>query len=173
MRIPFADESAFLLGSGLHFLDELRQDAEELNSPPAVRRDWQVIATWLQHGSGPLVPSEKTRVERAWAAYLAVGLAPSRELQPAFDHFAQQVRAAKVDKPPTAVMNVFDRLLATDDQIGSKREADLAAERERFASIFSRHEVRSSSPPWLTSDRPLRSWLFLSAVWFVVRCCML
>src|SRR3546814_3971671 len=115
------------------FLSELRADGSSTDAPEGMRKDWTIVAEWLEHTAGDLTSQQFEKLEKAWIAYLAIGLAPSVELQSAFQHYSEQFPDQnKADRAPTAVMNVFDRLLATDAQIKLKRTSALKAVEERF-----------------------------------------
>ena len=161
-EISFTDETDFLLKSGLHFVGELKLDASTSSSPESIKRDWQILASWLGHDSGPISSDQCDKVTDAWAAYLAVGLAPSFKLQPSFDHFSKQLKSSGGAKTPTEVMDVFDRLLATDEDIEAKRRFDWASEKKRLAPIFAAADRRGW---WQRQKAPVRKWLFVSLLW--------
>jgi hypothetical protein len=167
--IKFSDEASFLSESGKMFLGELQLDGSNPDAPEGVRRDWEIVAKWLGHTSGELSSESFDRLGKAWNAYLAIGLAPSAELQTAFDLFAKQVSdVPKGDRAPTEVMNVFDRLLATDEAIKAKRAADLEVERERFRPIFAGLKGENQQSWWRRQPPIVRNWLFASGVWMVL-----
>lgn len=166
-EIDFGSESDLLLHSGVHFIGELKCDGEQPGSPLPLRRDWQTLAAWLDHAGGTLTKSEKEKAARGWAAYLALGLAPSDKLQPAFDHFSRHVRSAKSDRPPKEVLDVFDRLLATDADILQKREMDWAAEKKRFDVLFNKAPKTAEESWWWRQSSGTRTWLFGTGVWIV------
>ena len=161
-EISFTDETDFLMKSGLHFVGELKHDASIPSSPEAVKRDWQILASWLGHDSGPMSSAQCDKVKSAWAAYLAIGLAPSFKLQSSFDHFSEQLNCSGGAKAPTEVMDVFDRLLAADEEIEAKRRFDWASEKKRLAPIFAAADRRGW---WQRQKAPVRKWLFVSILW--------
>jgi nitroreductase len=166
--INVTDEASLLKSSGMKFLGELRQDGARPDAPESMRNDWGVVAGWLGHSAGELSAFQSDKLERAWVAYLAIGLAPSFELQSAFSHYSEQFSdVPKSDRAPTEVMNVFDRLLATDDKIKAKRAADWKAEEERFRPLFAKLKGEKQ-PSWWRRQPPLvRNWIFSAAVWAV------
>ena len=161
-KISLTDETDFLLKSGLHFVGELKQDAATPSSPESVKRDWQILASWLGHDTGPISSVQCDKIKSAWAAYLAIGLAPSFKLQSSFDNFSEQLKSSGVGKAPTEVMDVFDRLLATDEEIESKRLFDWASEKKRITPIFEGADRRGW---WQRQKAPVRKWLFVSILW--------
>jgi len=165
--LEFSDEHELLAKSGLMFIRELRADSKRDDAPDGVREDWALIARWLPHSTGELSNQSISKLERAWASYLAIGLAPSHSLQSAFDHFSKQIRASKADCAPTEIMNVFDRLLATDSQIAAKRASDIEAERATIAPIFAELRNPKQRPnSWRKQSLQTRQWIFFSGLWF-------
>lgn len=164
--ISIRDNSSFLRESGKMFVEELQQDALEANASDSLRRDWQTVSDWLDCASGKISADQLERVEKAWIAYLAIGLAPSANLQSSFDFISKQLGdALEADRAPTAVMNVFDRLLATDVQITEKRKTDWKAEEARFRPIFDGMIGKAPQSWWRQQPPIVRSWIFGSIVW--------
>lgn len=158
--------AAGLRGMGIYFVEQLQEDAEDSNGPADMKRDWFILAAWLGHSGGQLTKEQKQKIAEAWTAYLAIGLAPSHTLQKNFDHFAAEVAGEIASKPPTEIMNVFDRMLASDEEIKTKRESDLREERRNFQRAF--HGVRVT-PAGVTfkGDRVWRKVAFGTVVWTV------
>ena len=155
------------------FLSELERDGSGPDAPEAIRRDWQTVANWLEHTTGELSGQNSGKLGKAWNAYLAIGVAPSFKLQSTFDLLAGQVgKVPTRDRAPTAVMNVFDRLLATDIEIKAKRESDWRAEKERFRAMFEKLKDDKRANWWRRQPWILRSWVFGSGVWmtFAILC---
>lgn len=145
---------------GVFFVDTLRKVAHEKNVKLHLVEDWRILAEWLNSDGSALSAAQSQRVLYAWRAYVAIGLAPSVKMQEAFDTlgrlYLQQYPDCKGDKPPTNVMDVFDRLIATDKEIAEKRASDLAAERAKFEPIIKRlAATKSASRPM---PKPQRSW---------------
>lgn len=164
--INVTDEASILRSSGMMFLGELRRDGTRPYAPEPVSNDWRLVADWLGHSAGELSAPQSDKLERAWTAYLAIGVAPSAELQSAFSHFSEQLAdLPKSDRAPTEVMDVFDRLLATDDKIKAKRTADWRAEKERLRPVLAKLNGEKR-PSWWRRQPPLaRNWIFGAAVW--------
>lgn len=127
--IVLGEDSDFLVDSGLFFINFLRQTSKAENAPSGLAKDWGIIENWLECQNSEITSIEEEKIGKAWKAYLAIGLAPSFNLQPAFDHYSKQYKDSgysfKEDKASTEVMDVFDRLLATDDELTVKRKHDL------------------------------------------------
>lgn len=138
--ITLDKNSDFLVDSGVFFIHILKKTSLSGDSPSELNSDWKVIENWLDLNSSNITPEAEAKIGKAWKAYLAIGLAPSFKLQEAFNHYSEQYKKSdysfKNDKPPTEVMDVFDRLLATDQEISSKREHDWAEEKKKIEAVF-------------------------------------
>lgn len=164
--ISISSETDFLRQSGAVFVDNLRLDAARHDAPEAVRRDWTIIAKWLDHSTGDLSLDQHRRIERAWLAYLAIGAAPSHKLQPAFSMFAGQlVGTDKADRAPTAVMDVFDRLIASDADIERKRAADMNATKAQLQPLLDRLNHDRRPRWWRRQSGLVRRWIFAAVLW--------
>ena len=162
--IEFSGEARFLKESGKMFLSELAEDAAQPGAPEQIRADWKTVADWL--GATALTSENSDRLSKAWIAYLAIGLAPSFKLQSAFDDISTKIgNVPASDRPPTEVMRVFDRMLATDAEIKAKRAADWKAEEERLRPILA--ELKGEKRPnwWRRQPAIVRNWIFASIVW--------
>ena len=167
---------AGFVDAGVFFIDTLRDLASKLDTPQPVKADWNVIQRWLGNDSEGLTIEDKKRIRDGWKAYIAIGLAPNDKLQNTFDLLSATLLATeptcKSQKPPTTVMDVFDRLLASDTEIAHKRAKDIAAEKERLRPVIARLSDVASNRKALSStvwrDRPseFRKWAFFSTVWF-------
>ncbi|WP_311969111.1 hypothetical protein [Pseudomonas baltica] len=148
--------------SGTYYLRILESLASEQGAPQTLRNDWEAICRWV--GSRDVLSlANEQRINAAWQAYLAVGLAPSVNLQPAFDYaHGKWGKTNSSDKPPTYVMDAFDRMLATDKEIAHKRALDVKAEGEKFAGIMHRNQGW-----WRSKPKAFRAWLFICPVWAV------
>jgi hypothetical protein len=119
-----ADATTFLHETGHFFLEVMGDLATDPNASAGIIADYQAALDWL----GVADRSEiKTEHHEKWArgfeAYLGEGKAPSPELASAFSRFKAWVKA--IYRTLTAlnvelsddVRGVFDRLLATDEEI--------------------------------------------------------
>lgn len=146
--------------SGTYYLRILESLATDQGSPQGVRNDWEAICRWVG-GRDVLSLANEQKINAGWQAYLATGLAPSVSLQPAFDYaHGKWGKTKTVDKPPTYVMDAFDRMLATDKEIAYKRALDVKADSDRFAGI-----VQGKQGWWRRQPKAFRAWLFISPVW--------
>jgi hypothetical protein len=182
--ITVGPDSDFLADSGLHFIYTYRDIAHKEDAPASIKRDWQVLEEWLGCLGRELSKEDERIIRSAWLGYYAVGLAPSFELQPAFDHFAttHNVKEHLKNKPPTFIMDVFDRMQATDDDIAKKREHDVEEENKKKIAAPSSMPKRSapsissgtSHPPpqfpnWMRDPERLRKVIFvvLGLLWWI------
>lgn len=136
-----ADLSTFLHESGHFFLEVMADLASQSDTPQQIRDDmaatlkWfgvRSLATWNQ-----MTLDEKRPYHEKWAEsfeqYLFEGKAPSPELQPLFRRFRSwmvnvyksltQFMRQRDLKLNDEVRQVFDRLIATDEQIAQAEEA--------------------------------------------------
>ena len=124
------------------WLEELRFDASLDEAPDSVKADWQTVQDWFAANGHPLNPdgSIPTEAHEMWArageAYLMEGKAPSTALKTLFETFRgwltaiyRTVAALKTPITPE-IREVFDRLLATDEEIAAM------AERQNLAALF-------------------------------------
>ena len=159
------DPDAPALGwMGAYFIDQLQRDSQLPQAPPAMKRDWFTVANWLGITSGELDEDRKQKINDAWSAYIEIGVAPCARLQPIFDEASQENREGKGARPPKEVLDVFDRLLATDEEIRSKRAMDLRIEGQRLQQAF-KHLGKPKAPLRRDSSRVLRKMAFFSLLW--------
>lgn len=88
--------SDFMADSGVHFVHVHRDIALKKDAPEAIRRDWSILQDWLGCAGRPLNEIDDENIRLAWMGYYAVGLAPSFNLQPAFDLFGPSVRFVQI-----------------------------------------------------------------------------
>ncbi|HET7396853.1 MAG TPA: hypothetical protein VFK12_10495 [Gammaproteobacteria bacterium] len=171
MTITIGEYSDFMSDSGAFFIDVFRREAAAPNAPEALRNDWEILENWLGCAGRPLSTEDNTRISAAWRSYLAIGVAPSRNLQPQFDLFHEQYTKSGVDieasKPPSEVMDVFDRLLATDAEIRKKKKEDWDAERKKLEPLLKGLGAKKNVGWWRRKSKAFRLWAFVSLIWAV------
>lgn len=140
-----ADLSTFLHESGHFFLETMNKLALDEKAPPEIKADMDATLKWL--GVKDLAEWNAHDLEwqrdkheqfaRGFEAYLFEGKSPSVEMRGVFQRFRawllnvyRQMRALDVELNPE-VRGVFDRMLATSDQI---KETELA---RSFEPMFS------------------------------------
>jgi hypothetical protein len=130
--------STLLHESGHFYWNVMEKLAAAPNAPEQVVRDVAVVRKWVKAEDGkPLTVPQEEKIARGFEAYLLEGKAPSIELRGAFRSFkAWMLNVYKrfltaaggdagkaLDAPLTdEVRQVFDRLLATDEQIERARK---------------------------------------------------
>jgi len=136
--ITIGPGSDVLADSGVHFVHVHRDIALKKDSSEGIKRDWKILEDWLGCQGRELTAADDQRIRMAWMGYYAVGLAPSFNLQPVYDLFATQhdVKEFKKHKPPTAVMDVFDRMQASDEEIAKKRAHDEAIAKSQIRAAL-------------------------------------
>mgnify|MGYP001208117059 CR=1 FL=1 len=132
-----ANLSTVLHESGHLFLEVLRQVATAEDAPEALRQDWQTVLEWLGVPEGSAIgTAQHEQWARGFEAWLMEGKAPSLALQSVFDRFRawltriyRTLRGLDVQLSDE-VRRVFDRLLATDQEIETAEAAS------RFAPLL-------------------------------------
>ncbi len=160
------------MDSGIFFIHDLKKISGESNTPQDIVNDWLIVEEWLGCENREISKEDEEKIGRAWKAYLAIGLAPSFPLQPSFDGVSKQYKDAgysfERDKAPTKVMDVFDRLLATKEELAVKRKHDWDEEKKKFETLFKSLKKRRTFKEKLTSlPRNSRMLITASVVWFV------
>lgn len=170
---PDDKEAELFAQSGVFFIKTLRDLAFSENGKPSVKADWKIVEAWLENYGTPLTDIELAKVQDAWLAYLAIGLAPNFSLQPTFDMLSEIIRKQVVilpaHKAPTKIMDVFDRLLATEQEIKEKRASDLEAERKRLEPLLKSFAKKSAKETnwWRRKPLETRKWIFFSSIWTI------
>ena len=131
-----ADFSTFVHESGHVFLEDLRMLATMEGAPEQVISDWEEVKKWTGYQEGADADTNRNAHEKfaqGFEAYVRDGSAPTQALQRAFRQFAQWLTRIyqKVSmlggKPPKAIRDVMDRMLATEQDIeawATDREID-------------------------------------------------
>lgn len=133
-----ANESTFIHESGHYFLDVLTDVAMKENAPAQVKADIQTLMDWfgvkdLEEWRGLSIDEQRVAHEkfaRGFEQYLREGEAPSTALEKVFKAFKDWLtkiykssEELQVEISPE-VRAVYARLLATDEQIRAKHEAE-------------------------------------------------
>jgi hypothetical protein len=165
-----ANPPNLMANAGVFYVGMLRELAQDAKAPGGTRKDWETLRAWLGNQDNELSAMDTDQISKAWRAYLAIGLAPSHELQPVFDSVRGRfnIAEAKRDRPPVEIIRVFDRLLASDDQIKAKRASDAKAEGEKLAKIIGRSPSTNKKGLWSRQSRSVRGWIFVSVAWAAV-----
>jgi hypothetical protein len=123
---PNADLSTFLHESAHIFLDMFQQLAERPDTPARVREDFEATRKWMGLKEGERIQEEH---HEKWAdtfeGYLKNGKAPTSALRRVFYRFRLWLSAiyrglsgiSKTQHLSPEIQGVFDRLLATDEEL--------------------------------------------------------
>lgn len=128
-----ADLSTFLHESGHLWLEELQQDATAAGEGSRLGDDWQTVKDWFAKNGhaveGDAIPTEAHELwARGFERYLMEGKAPSTVLGRVFERFRSWLLRIygvvnNLRSPITPqVREVFDRLIATRDEIRQAEE---------------------------------------------------
>ena len=121
-----ADETDTIVDLGLHFVHNLRFYAAKSNASDRIKSDWKIIERWLGCAGRELNQDDRAKIGEAFRSYFAKGAPPSPELESTFRYFAEHAKRLNrvgVTAPPE-IEGVFDRMLATDSEIPSKRQTE-------------------------------------------------
>lgn len=136
-----ADLSTLLHESTHLWLDELIRDATRADAPEGLRADLAAAMQWMKvEAPGMITAMHHEKWARAGESYLMEGKAPSAGLEGAFSRFrAWLVSIYRALHGTGSAINdnirgVFDRLIATDEQIAAK------AEQQRLGRLFASAE---------------------------------
>ena len=134
--LEHADLSTFIHELGHSWLEELRLDASRPDAPEQLRQDWETVRAWLGIEEGDISREGHEQFAKATEAYLSEGKAPSAELKGVFQRFSLWLKQIYRNLTGTGVKltdagrEVFDRLLATDEEIA--RAQDDSAQKPLF-----------------------------------------
>lgn len=125
---PTADASTVLHESAHAFLEIFGKLASDPTAPHALRDDWEATLKYLGVPSRSAIgTAQHEKWARSFEAYLMEGKSPSPALRKAFSRFLvwlkgiyRTVDALDVELSPS-IRRVFDRLLATDEEIAANQ----------------------------------------------------
>ncbi len=125
-----ADRSTFFHEAGHIFLDLKKTLSERPDAPQATKDDWKRTLDFLGVAPGEAIEAKHhEKWARAFEAYLYEGKAPSRELAGVFQQFKLWLRevyrslASLNVELDDEIRGVFDRMLATEQEIARARSA--------------------------------------------------
>jgi hypothetical protein len=81
-----------------------------------IKNDWKTIEDWLEIKNGKITEEHRTKFGRAFDSYVRKEKSPSAELNECFNFFKKKSSESECSYP-REVKSVFDRMLATDEQI--------------------------------------------------------
>ena len=134
-----ANLSTFLHESGHLFLEVSKQVAEAADAPDAIKADWRTVLDFIGAKEGQTIEREAhERFAKAFETYLSEGRAPSDDLRGVFERFKSWLmyvyrgaaRVMGLPAIPAEIRDVFDRMLATEQEI-----AEVARD-PSFAPLF-------------------------------------
>jgi hypothetical protein len=124
------DLSTLLHESGHLWLEELRADAARPDAPQALKDDFDAVTKWMGVDDPSKIEVEHhEQFARAAEAYFMEGKAPSTALASAFSKFKSWLTTiyksiTSLNTPINDdIRGVFDRLVATDEEIENARRA--------------------------------------------------
>ncbi len=148
---------------GVMFVTMAQGLAAQEGASQRAKDNWDAIYNWLELDGGEIGQEEQGLIEKAWKAYMAIGVAPSKKLQSSFDQFSKDYKLEdydfQPDKPPAEVITAFDRMLATDDEIKEKR----AERRSQTTPKSQKMLPAKNTKSWVR--KTLIVWGILSLLW--------
>lgn len=126
-----ADASTFMHETAHFWLNNFAAHVDSGRATEKQLADWNVLRDWLKikEGETKLSTDQQEKFARGFEAYLREGVAPSEGLRLAFRRFARwlaklyrDIRQLNVELT-NDVRGVFDRMLATEDEIAFARRA--------------------------------------------------
>jgi hypothetical protein len=169
--IHFGPGTDFMADSGVFFIDTLRSMAIQ-GGPSSIVDDWRVIEKWLECSGRELTEVDRHDIAKAWRAFLAMGVAPSPELQDAIKSIAHDYQKSgrdyRMDLPPQEVIGVFARLLGAPDAPSATGPA--LARQPLPPKPKAPHSITPPSAPTTPSStsRSNRRWIFICGSWLVL-----
>jgi len=121
------DLSTLIHESGHLWLAELEFDAKAQNASEETKAMWQTVLDYVGSKDGYITVEQHELFARAFEAYTMEGKAPSEGLRAAFRSFKNWLvtiyrTLARLNAPLSPeIRQVFDRLLATDEEIAAAR----------------------------------------------------
>ena len=126
------DESTFFHEMGHHFMEAMRRVATVPGAPRQIMEDYAIILDQLGE-NGKMTREAEEKFADAFLVYMYEGKTPNKKLQGVFDRFrawvistlrwltSQEFADAKGTKLSPELRGVFDRLLATDEEINAAK----------------------------------------------------
>lgn len=140
-----ANLSTFLHETGHFYLEVMGDLAARTDVPDQVKQDYQTILDWFGvNDRSAIKVDQHEQFARGFEAYLREGKAPSAALQSAFSRFKAWLTQIYRDASRLNVQlndevrRVFDRLLATDDEI--------AVAQAPYRNLFTDAQAAGMSP---------------------------
>lgn len=134
-----ADLSTFVHELSHSWLEELKADAARSDAPDQLKQDWETVKAWLK-SDGALTVEQHEQFARGGERYLMEGKAPSAELQGVFNRLQawlkriyQTLSGLNVSLNDD-VRGVFDRLIASEEEITAARQG------QKLVEIFATKE---------------------------------
>lgn len=158
----------FLVSQAVEWIEQLAEDASDCEAPLQIINDWSIIADITGSTGHKLSENGKEIIKKYFLGYLALGDAPSLELQKTFDYFRVRFENSEnIYLPPKKLIEVFHRLFATDIEIEKKRRASMAA--SAFIKNLNKREAEILRQKQNQTKRKLLArFIFLNVAWVLV-----
>lgn len=124
-----ADQSSILHELGHHFLEDMKYFAAKPDAPARVKEMWDTARQEFAIGEGEIPAASHELMARSFERYLGDGEAPTPALAAMFAQFKEWILSVYKDIKNIAGVNIspevkklFDRMLATDEEIKAAQE---------------------------------------------------
>ena len=132
---------------GVFFLECMKFIIQKNGATNRQIHDWRIIENWLNCQGRELSKRDKETFSNGFKAYMARGVAPSVELNLVFEFphkkYKNEGYSFEANLPPTEVMGVFDRLLASDAAIMAKEESEIPSSIRNTVSSLIENDLES------------------------------
>lgn len=118
-----ADLSTFVHESSHAWTEEFARDVKRETAPEELKADWEKLKQWAGFEGDEITVEAHEKIASGFEEYLKEGKAPSQELMPLFQRFSAWIKQVYRKLTGTGVTltddvrGVFDRMLATDQEI--------------------------------------------------------
>lgn len=105
---------SFVRATGEFYIDTTREIALHPESPDEIKQEWALLKKFLCAEDSGLVGEAKTKAGVAWQSYMALGIAPSENLENSFQMSRKKAKEEgwQIIPIPDEIKRVFDGMLA-------------------------------------------------------------
>ena len=134
--------------SAVHWVSVYTSIYKNEDKPPPIKikKDTEILFNWLGQEIGVLNKSSIDKLKSAWIAYLSIGFPPTDALQESFDLYSKSPGAEQRSKnrPPQEIMDVFDRMLASEEDIKERRDRVFGEEKRKIEAVFKKFKKKKT-----------------------------
>lgn len=171
VKLETSNPDEFPIETIIFYTRILGNFAKDPAAKSQIIRDAETLTIWLREDITNLSADAQKKLKTAYLAYLSLGRAPSYSQKALFEQFAnkQDAKERVQYKPPTEILSIFDRMLASDAEIKEKRAADHKAHSEKLSQIAAAARIVNSSSQLKAKTETLSKWwnkyILLCVLW--------